>query len=302
MKKTVFAIRTHQFGDREKSLYDYAVKYFGENNTLIACNNNSENIKIPIEYNHFFFNQNEILNESGLFFHPNWGWRCGDYWYYALQKILTGIEYVWLCEPDVYFCNKNAEDFFKPFEKLDCDFLTKGLCAANANMYFFNTSKVLDGKPMSCIFPITRIKTSLINVLLEERTRLSETFINQKNHQNLYPNDEIFVCTTLNRMNYSIKNMDFFTYFDFRLFTANKNQAMTIDDASEIKGDLIIHPVLEKKIFINKKVNFFNEKLKNNLPISDWIMNMLLKTKDQNLKKELISEFERTFSNFIKRI
>ena len=29
-------------------------------------------------------------------------------------------------------------------------------------------------------------------------------------------------------------------------------------------------------------------------------MNMLLKTKDQNLKKELISEFERTFSNFIK--
>ena len=96
--------------------------------------------------------------------------------------------------------------------------------------------------------------------------------------------------------------MDFFTYFDFRLFTANKNQAMTIDDASEIKGDLIIHPVLEKKIFINKKVNFFNEKLKNNLPISDWIMNMLLKTKDQNLKKELISEFERTFSNFIKRI
>ena len=260
MKKTVFAIRTHQFGDREKSLYDYAVKYFGENNTLIACNNNSENIKIPIEYNHFFFNQNEILNESGLFFHPNWGWRCGDYWYYALQKILTGIEYVWLCEPDVYFCNKNAEDFFKPFEKLDCDFLTKGLSAANANLYFFNTSKVLDGKPMSCIFPITRIKTSLINVLLEERTRLSETFINQKNHQNLYPNDEIFVCTTLNRMNYSIKNMDFLLILILDCLLPIK-QAMTIDDASEIKGDLIIHPVLEK-IFINKKVNFFNEKLK----------------------------------------
>ena len=111
-----------------------------------------------------------------------------------------------------------------------------------------------------------------------------------------------FVCTTLNRMNYSIKNMDLFTSFDFRLFTANKNKAITVDDASEIKGDIIIHPVLEKSIFIKKKVNLFNAKLKNNLPISDWIRKILLKIKDQNLKKELISEFERTYSNFIKRV
>ena len=33
---------------------------------------------------------------------------------------------------------------------------------------------------------------------------------------------------------------------------------MTIDDASEIKGDLIIHPVLEKKIFINSGYGLIN--------------------------------------------
>ena len=43
-------------------------------------------------------------------------------------------------------------------------------------MHFFNNS----------------IKTSLINVLLEERIRLSQSFINNKNDPNLYPNDGNF--------------------------------------------------------------------------------------------------------------
>ena len=46
MKKAVFAIRTHKFSNSEKYLYDFAAKYFGKNNTFIACNNNAEDIKI----------------------------------------------------------------------------------------------------------------------------------------------------------------------------------------------------------------------------------------------------------------
>ena len=302
MKKAVFAIRTHKFGHSEKYLYDYASKYFGKDNTFIACNNNAENIKIPVEYNHFYLNKKNLLNGTGLYFHDKWEWRCGDYWYYALNKFLKGYEYVWLCEPDIYFSNENANDFFKPFEQLDCDFLTKGYGTAGPNLFFYKTSKVLNGKPMSCLFGITRIRASLINLLFEERTRLSETFINKKNDPNLYPNDEFFVSTTLNRMNYSIKNINYFTHFDFRLFTTNNDEAMTIEDASIIKGNFIIHPVLEKSVFINKKLNIFNKKLKNNKPISDWIRNTLIKIKNENLKKELISEFERNFDNFIKKL
>ena len=302
MDKTVFAIRTHTFGDREKYLYDYAVKYFGKSNTFIACNNEVEDIKIPDQYNHFFFNKKNVLNDTGLYFHKNWGWRCGDYWYYALFKVLKEYEYIWLCEPDVFFCNENANDFFKPFEKLDCDFLTQGFGKANQNLYFFNTTKVLNGDPMTCIFPINRIKRSLINVLFKERIRLSQSFINNNNDPNLYPNDEIFVSTTSCRMKFSIKNMWPFTYFDFRLFTSNEDQAMTVEDATGIKGDFIIHPVLEKNIFINKKMISFNNKLKYNHNISDWIKGNLIKIKNENLKKELITEFKRNFDNFIETL
>ena len=61
MKKAVFAIRTHKFSDSEKYLYDYAAQYFGKTNTLIACNNDVEDIKIPDQYNHFFFNKKKNI-------------------------------------------------------------------------------------------------------------------------------------------------------------------------------------------------------------------------------------------------
>ena len=77
---------------------------------------------------------------------------------------------------------------------------------------------------------------------------------------------------------------------------------MSLDEASGIKGDLIIHPVLEKSIFINKKTNLLNNKLNGNQPISNWIRNMLIKIKNENLKKELISEFKRSFDNFIEKL
>ena len=137
---------------------------------------------------------------------------------------------------------------------------------------------------------------------MEERIRLSQSFINNKNDPNLYTNDEIFVATILNKMNYFIKNMIPFTYFHFKLFTSDEDEAMTIEDAANIKGDLIIHPVLEKKIFLNKKMFRFNTKLENNETISDWIKSILFKIKNENFKKELISEFQRNFDNFIKRL
>ena len=137
---------------------------------------------------------------------------------------------------------------------------------------------------------------------MEERIRLSQSFINNKNDPNLYPNDEIFVATILHKMNYFIKNMSPFTYFHFKLFTSDEDEAMTIEDAANIKGDLIIHPVLEKKIFLNKKMFRFNTKLENNETISDWIKSILFKIKNENFKKELISEFQRNFDNFIKRL
>jgi hypothetical protein len=299
---SAFAIRTHKFSEQEKVLYEYAVKYFGASNTFIACNTTKNNVNIPDQYNNITFNEGKILNDSGLFWHSNWSWACGDYWYYALYNSLENYEYIWLCEPDVYFCNKDSGDFFKQFESINADFLSFGYGTAGNNLHFFHTSKVLEGTPMSCLFGITRIKKTLLKTLFEKRVQLSLSFLNKKYKPNQYPNDEIFFSTTIKMLNYSIAKMEDLTSFDSRLFTADEDQAMTLEDSREIKGNFIIHPVLEEDVFLQKKINRLSAKLNDNASVSEWMRKILLKTKNKRLKKELRNQFIKVFNNYIEKL
>ena len=301
ISNSAFVIRTHKFTEREKLLYEYASKYFGESNTFIACNTSKKNIIIPDKYNKVIFNETKILNDIGLFWHPDWSWRCGDYCYYALYNSLDKYEYIWLCEPDVYFCNDNSIDFFKAFENNNNDFLALRYGKARENSYFFPTSKVLEGVPMICLFGFTRIKTSVIKTLLEKRVELSLSFLNKKFPPNQYPNDEIFVSTTLKRMNYNISKIEDYTSFDTRLFTADENEAMILEEAKKIKGNFIIHPVLDEEVFLDKKIKRFNSILDNNGNISQWLRKILVKTNNKQLKKELQNEFIKAFDDYVKK-
>lgn len=299
---SAFAIRTHKFSEQEKILYEYASKYFGESNTFIACNTSEKNIDIPIKYNPITFNEKKVLNDSGLFWHPQWSWRCGDYWYYALYKSIDKYEYIWLCEPDVLFCNENSIDFFKPFESIDNDFFALSYGTAGENLYFFQTSKVLEGVPMSCVFALTRMKSSTIKTLLETRIKLSLSFWDKKFLPGQYPNDEIFVATTLKRMNYNILKIEDYTSFDTRLFTADENEAMIVEEAREIKGNFIIHPVLEEGAFLDKKIKRFNAILNNNGNFYQWIKKVLVKIKNERLKRELKNQFIKAFNNHVEKL
>lgn len=299
---SAFAIRTHTFLEKEKRLYEYAVKYFGASNTFIACNTTKNDIKIPDQYNNITFNEEKILNDSGLFWHSDWSWRCGDYWYYALYNSLDNYEYIWLCEPDVYFCNRDALDFFKHFENINADFLSFGYGKALERLHFFNTSGVLEGTPMSCLFCCTRIKTTLLKTLFEKRVQLSLSFLNKKYEPYLYPNDEIFFSTTIKMLNYKIARMEDLTSFDSRLYTADEDQAMTLEDAKKIKGNFIIHPVQEEDVFLQKKINRLNIKLNKNDRVSEWIRKILIKTKNKRLKKELRNQFIKVFNNYIEKL
>lgn len=298
---SAFAIRTHKFGEREKVLYEYASKYFGANNTYITCNTKNNNINIPNQYKNIMFHEGKVLNDTSLFWHPDWSWRCGDYWYYALYNSLDNYEYIWLCEPDVYFCNEDATDFFKQFENVNSDFLTFGYGTAGKNLSFFNTSEVLEGTPMSCLFGFTRIRRTLIKTLFEKRVQLSRSFLNKKYNPNQYPNDEIFFATTLNKLNYNIGKIENHS-FDSRLFTPDEDQAMTIEDATKIKGDFIIHPVLEDEVYLQKKIKRLNSKLNQNSSISEWMRKVLLKTRNEKLKKELKIQFLNAFNNYVDRL
>ena len=169
-------------------------------------------------------------------------------------------------------------------------------------IYIFSNFKSSWRSADELSFGFARIKTSVIKTLLKKKVELSFSFLNKKLSPNQYPNDEIFVSTTLKEMNYNISTIENYTSFDTRLFTADQNEAMILEEAKKIKGNFIIHPVLEEEVFLEKKIKRFNSILNNNGNISQWLRKTLVKTSNKELKKGLQKEFIKAFDDYVNKL
>ena len=295
--KSAVAIRTHKFGEAEKKSFDFLSDYFGRENTFLTVKKSEKTPDVPEKYNPIFFGA-DTLNK--LYQHPECGHRCGDYWYYALLPHILEYDNLWLVEPDVYFGSSNPANFFDDFVTSNCDFLCTGYGHSTDKLFYHHTGKHVSGKTMSCLFPLTRIKVEAIKFLYQERQHLSKLFENAEagsiNKVRDYPNDEIFVATTLTRRNALIGKLEELSRCDFRWFTADADKALTKDQVIKMSGDFLIHPVLSQEEFIAKKKNIFLQKLNNNQSVSNWLTSSLRKQSHnptkQKLKRSLLSEFE----------
>lgn len=301
--KSVIAIRTHLFGDPERKLFKYLSSYFGRENVITAIQKSQKTPLVPDEYNPKLVGENTL---EGLYLHPNWGWRCGDYWYYSMLSYISNYDYLWLIEPDVYFGNTDPAVYFEQFEKLRQDFISVGLGEANKNLPFFHTGKHLEGKTMSCLFGFTRIKVSVIEELYKERKRLSKSFMKigdgSLNPVKEYPNDEIFVSTVLANKNLLLDRMQNLSSFDFRLFTQNGDNAMVYKQVENLAGCFLIHPVLTEENYIAKKKKALMRRLRTNQPISDWLTHIVRKQTNQPTKEKLRRELEQAYNKFLNNI
>ncbi len=57
------------------------------------------------------FNQG-TLDAMGLYAHPEYGWRCGDYCHYVVRAARPAYDAYWLIEPDVLIHEDDAGGFF----------------------------------------------------------------------------------------------------------------------------------------------------------------------------------------------
>ena len=294
-----FAVRCHFFGPKEEALYKFAESYFGKENTFLAINSEEKDLKIPSGFNHVIFNKETILNYKEIFWPNDVGWRCGDYCYYALNSVLTSYDYIWLAEPDLKICSESAEAFFKPFEDLKFDFMATFLGKANKNLFFYPTAKVLEAEPMSCLFPITRIKSQAIKVLFDIRKKISTKFIKNELSARDYPNDEIFISTVSKRMNMQCAALDKFSSFNFMMFRADKDTAFLDKDVENVKGRFIMHPVLDEESFIKKRLSIFMTTLRGSHELSNWTHGTLAKIENEEIKKTLQEKFLNEFRKFL---
>ena len=135
------------------------------------------------------------MEALGLLPHPNAGWRCGDYFYYATRAAMPDYDAYWLVEPDVLVNAPDLAAFLDGFADPATDFTAARLGPRDARWVWHRT--VADDYPAvhGCIFPITRISGRAIDHL--HRARRAAAARMAARGLDTWPNDEVFVATEL---------------------------------------------------------------------------------------------------------
>jgi hypothetical protein len=133
------------------------------------------------------------LRSMGFYCPNNFAWRCGDYGFYLAADRFPDIAHFWMIEHDVRFTADGLDAFFKEAEGNSADFLAAHLRAAEPDWFWSDFASGRGVQPMRCLFPVSRLSRPAIEVLRERRITQGRSRLRQW----LWPNDEVFVATTL---------------------------------------------------------------------------------------------------------
>ncbi len=183
MSKTLIAIRTYRWSEEEQRLFDRLSEQALDAEIVVAFQNRPEDVSPPLPVIDV---TSDWAEERKLRTIDDWGWRCGDYFFYAMREARSDCDHYWLIEPDVFF-TQDPQDFFRA-------------CAADQNdILGFRPSRYEERGPYArglpgmdlyrSIFALTRISGRAIDRLFEKRIKYCETPIRQR----AFTNDELFV-------------------------------------------------------------------------------------------------------------
>jgi len=244
--KQLAAIRTNKWTEEEDCLLTSLKPFFREE-LAVVFHNPGEEISTPIDVIDI---SNEWLDGAELRNVPDWGWRCGDYFYYRLREAKPEYDYYWLIEPDVFF-EGPCQTFFERFSDS-----TEDALGLNVREMTNKESLFLRGveyvRPMRAVFALTRLSGALIDELYSLRAQMSKLDIRPR----MFPNDEIHVFSNAcddNRFNVGLLEdyaEDLICEEFFRT-----DPSMLLDFENEKKGlekGYVRHPVLPRNAFISK--------------------------------------------------
>lgn len=180
--KAIAAIRTNRWTEEEERMLTSLREGFGDD-VAVVFHSRPGDVEPParvIDINRRW------LKRARLRFPGDWGWRCGDYFYYALRTTLPEYDYYWLVEPDVLFSG-NARDFFDRFSNNTDDLL--GVAPGtfpDKSHPFLETLQHLE--PCRAIFALTRFSGRALDRLLELRRANSQLEVSWRG----FANDELF--------------------------------------------------------------------------------------------------------------
>jgi len=180
------AIRTHRWGPAEERLFARLHPVFGDR-LVVVFHNRPKDLPLPLEavdIDDGFLSRHQLLRTD------DWGWRCGDYSFYAVREARPQFDHYWLIEPDVHFTSL-PDSFFAAFEDATEDGFASRVETPRDQGRF--AVALGDLRLTRATFALTRLSGRAIDMLLVERQAMHARGIGHR----FWPNDEFFVWSVL---------------------------------------------------------------------------------------------------------
>jgi hypothetical protein len=180
--KSIIGIRTNKWTVNEQRVFDAISPFWGDD-IKVVFHNRSDDFQPPcgvVDIN------DSLIEKMQLRVVHDWGWRCGDYAYYALRQAYPDYDYYWLIEPDV-FVSGDAFAFFSLFKTEQADVI--GLDVETFDPKHRFATHVGNATPMRAIFALTRFIGPAIDFAYKRRVNYSSKPVPSYN----YANDELFM-------------------------------------------------------------------------------------------------------------
>ena len=239
--RSIIGIRTNKWTVNEQRVFDALSDYWGDD-IKVVFHNRPDDCEPPcgvVDIN------DAVIEKMQLRVIHDWGWRCGDYAYYAIRQAHPDYDYYWLIEPDV-FLSGDARAFFSLFETESADVIGLDVAEFDPNHRF--ATHVGNAKPMRAIFALTRFSGAAIDFAYKRRVNYASKSVPPYN----YANDELFMFShTLSRDEFKLGQFRDIapTWFSDVQFDTNPDliDAMVEQD---LKGqNKILHPVVDRMTF-----------------------------------------------------
>ena len=239
--RSVIGIRTNKWTVNEQRVFDALSEYWGDD-IKVVFHNRPEDCVPPcgvVDIN------NTVIEKMQLRVIHDWGWRCGDYAYYALRQAHPDYDYYWLIEPDV-FLSGDARAFFSLFEAEGADVI--GLDVAEFDPKHRFATHVGNAKPMRAIFALTRFSGAAIDFAYKRRVNYASKSVPPYN----YANDELFMFShTLSRNEFKLGQFRDIapTWFADVQFDTNPDLIDPLVEKDLNGQNKILHPVVDRMTF-----------------------------------------------------
>jgi hypothetical protein len=239
--RSIIAIRTNKWTVNEQRIF-YALSDYWGDNIKVVFHNRPDDCVPPcgvVDIN------DAVIEKMQLRVIHDWGWRCGDYAYYALRQAHPDYEYYWLIEPDV-FLSGDARAFFSLFEAESADVIGLDVAEFDPNHRF--ATHVGNAKPMRAIFALTRFSGAAIDFAYKRRVNYATKSVPPYN----YANDELFMFShTLSRDEFKLGQFREIapTCFSDVQFDTNPDLIDALVEQDLKSQNKILHPVVDRMTF-----------------------------------------------------